>query len=139
MDYVTVDDVYKSVKTLTKTDDQTATITSFIQEEEAILNGILSYKYVLPIAGGDETKEARTILRGIVIYKVLARLEIFLNLRGDQDGQAIVDKITYWSMYKNTTAKLEKNKIKLKNVPVIDNFVASNFPKSRFDRNVDQW
>lgn len=139
MDYLTAADVYKEVKTLTETAEQTATIEAYIEEEEAILNGILSFKYQLPIEKTEETREARTLLRGIVAYKVLVRLEMFLNLRGDKESQAIVDKVTYWSMYRFSTNKISKNQIKLKNVPIIENFVASNFPKSRFNRNTDQW
>lgn len=139
MDYLTVDDVYKSVKDLSPSTKLNETIEGFIKEEEALLNGMLSFKYKLPIAVNDATENARNLLRGIILYKILARLEIFLDLQGDKEGQAIVDKITYWSMYKNATAKLAKNQIKLDGVEVIDRFVSSNFPKSRFNRNIEQW
>lgn len=138
MEYLTAEDVYGSVKQLDKDDAQTATITSFIKQEEAIVNGLLAYKYQLPIEKTDETIEARELIKGIVLYKVLARLEIFLNLQGEE-GQAIVDKKAYWEMHKFSIMQLEKNTIKLKGVPVIQNFVVSNFPKARFNRDVDNW
>ena len=139
MEYLTVEDVYKSVKELDENAKLTETITGFIQEEEAILNGMLSFKYRLPIPKTEATSNARTLLRGIILYKILARLEIFLKLDGGDESQAITDKITYWKMYRNSTAMISKNQIKLDGVQVIDNFVSSNFPKSKFDRDIDQW
>ena len=138
MRYLTATEVFSSVKTLTATEELTATITSFIKQEEAIVDGVLGFKYKLPIEESDETEDARAILKGIVLYKILARLEIFLNLQGD-DGQALVDKVTYWSMYKNSINMIAKNKIKLKGVPLIDKFIASKFPAARFNRQYDQW
>lgn len=139
--YLTADDVYNAVKALTPDNDQTATITSYIKEESSILNGILSPIYQLPIPNTPETDDARSILKGIVMYKVLARLEMFLNLSGntDESGQAIVDKVTYWSMHKQSTKKISMGEIRLPNVPLVERFVTSNFPKARFDRNIENW
>ena len=107
MKYITVDDVLKSVKTTAQTTELTEAVENFIEEEEAILDGLLAYKYKLPIPSTDATVDARRILRGVVAYKVLTRVEMFLNIQGEE-GQAIVDKATYWGMYKNTINMIAK-------------------------------
>ena len=138
MRYLTTEQVYNSVKTLPVGDTLTATIQSYITQEEAIIDGVLAFKYKLPIEETPETADAREILKGIVLYKVLARLEIYLNLKGPE-GQALVDKITYWGMYKNSLNMLSKNKIKLNGVDIIENFAVAKFPKAKFNREYDQW
>ena len=140
MEYLTVENVYSEVKSIEPSTKITDAIKLYIEEEEAILNGILATRYKLPIEETEATVPARRILRAAVLYKVLTRLEIYFNLGNNtEDGQAIVDKVTYWSMNKNLMSKIEKNTVKLEGVPLIENYVASSFPESKFNRGRSQW
>ena len=136
-EYLQASDIYLSVKALPEDEDLTNTINEFIKDEEAMVNGTIANRYKLPIKKETETKDALGIMKAIVRYKVLARLEMFLKLqaRNPKQGQAVADKMSYLEMYKDGLEKIMDGKLSLNNVPLIENYVASSFPAAKFERN----
>ena len=102
--YLTVEEVLLSVKGLelskALTEEQ---VQLMIDDETAIVHGQLSHRYVLPIEEKEETKNAMALLKGIVRYRVLCRLELFLKIAGTQSktSQAIIDKMKVAHLYKD--------------------------------------
>ena len=145
--YLTTDEIIKSIKGLVLATNSASTgITSeniqiMIDDETAMVNGILSHRYVLPIDKDDPaSKNAFNIVKSIVRYRVLCRLEMFLNLKGDsQSSQAIVDSLKMSSMFKEASRKILKGELVLDGVEIVDNVVAGNFPDSRFPHGQDLW
>lgn len=145
--YLTVDEIVDSVKgfSLAKDGSKSGVFSKHIQimidDETAMVNGLLSHRYVVPIdKDNEDTKNAFNIVKSIVRYRVLCRLELFLNLQGEENSsQAIVDAMKISSMYKEASRKLLKGELLLDNVPLVDNIIASNFPESRFSNDRPNW
>ena len=145
--YLTVDEIVDSVKgfSLAREGSSSGVFSKHIQimidDETAMVNGLLSHRCVLPISSDDaKLQNAFNIVKSIVRYRVLCRFELFLNLQGDDSSsQAIVDTMKVSSMYKEASRKLLKGELILDNVPLVDNIVASNFPESRFSNDRPNW
>ena len=140
--YLTVADVLLSVKGLELSDVLTeAQIQLMIDDETAIVNGQLSHRYKLPIEEKEETDNARAILKGIVRYAVLCRLELFLNLSGKQSktSQAIIDKMKAGDMYKDRIKKILSGEIHLDGVDIVEQVVSYDFRETTYSEEYPNW
>lgn len=143
MNYLTVNEILLSVKGLALSEVLTEEqIQLMIDDETAMVNGQLSHRYVMPIDSEDEkVKNAFNIVKGIVRYRVLCRLELFLKISGNQskDSQAIIDKMKVGSLYKEAIEKILDGRITLDGVDIVDNVVAYDFKETRYSEEFLNW
>ena len=140
--YLTVEEILKSVKSLGISKNLSEeNIQIMIDDETAIINGHLSHRYVLPIEKDNpKTENAFNIVKAAVRYRVMVRLEMFLNLKGDvKTSQAILPVMKTSTISRDTLKKIVEGKINLDGVPIVHNYISSNFRPSRFSDDRPNW
>ena len=140
--YLEVSEVLLSVKGLKLSDALTEEqIQIMIDDETAMVHGQLSHRYKLPIEDKDETANAMAILKGIIRYRVLCRLELFLKITGKEskNSQAIIDKMKVGNLYSEGIKKILDGEISLDGVDIVDNLISYEFKESQYSEKYHNW
>lgn len=137
--YLTVDEVLTSVKSLTQSGINQAAVTTMIQDESCLVDGVLAQRYKLPI---DESNVAAiNIIKAVVRYRVLVRIELYLRIKSTskKGEQEVLDASKYHMKADKELERLQQGHLQLPNVARVDDLVAFSFSERVYREGVDQW
>lgn len=133
MSYATANDIRATLKSFEAEPDDSLKndgIDELIDQETVLLDAYLATRYTLPITDPKATKVLKTIL----IYKTLVRIEIFLKLVSaddDEGNQAVTNAKHFAKNGKTLINDLKSGKLKLPGVDSADQ-VYSHFGQSEY-------
>lgn len=135
--YLTVDEVLTSVKSLTQSGINQAAVTTMIQDESCLVDGVLAQRYKLPI---EETNiSALNIVKAVVRYRVLVRIELYLRIKSTskKGEQEVLDASKYHMKADKELERLQQGHLQLPNVARVDDLVAFSFSERVYREGVD--
>ena len=137
--YLSAAEVLASVKSLSSSGLSAEVLNPFIADETCIVEGILRQRYRLPIEA--DNSAAIGIIKAIVRYRVLVRLELYLKIQstGKKGSQEVLDASKYYKMAEAELKKIMEGSLQLPNVERVSDLVSYDFPEKNFPDGRAYW